>query len=81
MKNSKDPAELRYKHHRVVDDECGVITAVETTAGDVPENQELMDLVQQHESNIGSEVGVVVADAQYGMNANPPANSNRSGRT
>jgi hypothetical protein len=35
-KHSKDPAKLRYKHHRAVDDQCGVITAVETTAGDVP---------------------------------------------
>jgi len=69
-KHSKDPAKLRYKHHRAVDDQCGVITAVETTAGDVPENQKLMDLVQQHESNTGFKVGVVVADAQYGTNEN-----------
>jgi transposase len=69
-KHSKDPAKLRYKHHRVVDDQCGVITAMETTAGDVPENWKLMDLVQQHESNTGCEVGVVVADAQYGTNEN-----------
>jgi transposase len=69
-KHSKDPAKLRYKHHRAVDDKCGVITAVETTAGDVPENQKLMDLVQQHECNTGCEVGVVVADAQYGTNEN-----------
>jgi transposase len=69
-KHGKDPAKLRYKHHRVVDDKCGVITAVETTAGDVPENQKLMDLVKQHESNTGNEVGVVVADAQYGTNEN-----------
>ena len=69
-KHSKDPAKLRYKHHRVVDDQCGVITAVETTAGDVPENRKLMELVQQHEANTGAEVGVVIADAQYGTNEN-----------
>jgi len=69
-KHSNDPAKLRYKHHRAVDDQCGVITAVETTAGDVPENQKLMDLVEQHESNTGYKVGVVVADAQYGTNEN-----------
>ena len=69
-KHSKDPAKLRYKHHRVVDDQRGVITAIETTAGDVPENQKLMDLVQQHESNTECEVRVVVADAQYGTNEN-----------
>jgi len=69
-KHSRDPAKLRYKHHRVVDDQCGVITAVETTTGDVPENQKLMGLVQQHESNTRCEVAVVVADAQYGTNEN-----------
>jgi transposase len=69
-KHSKDPAKLRYKTHRAVDDQCGVITAVETTAGDVAENHKLMDLVQQHESNTGFKVGVVVADAQYGTNEN-----------
>ena len=69
-KHAKDPARLRYKNHRVVDDHCGVITAVETTAGEVAENHKLMDLVEQHESTTGSKVGVVVADAQYGTNEN-----------
>jgi hypothetical protein len=69
-KHSKDPAKLRYKNHRVVDDQCGVITAVDTTAGDVMENHKLMDLVEQHESHTGCKVGVVVADAQYGTNEN-----------
>jgi transposase len=69
-KHAKDPARLRYKNHRVVDDRCGVITAMETTPGNVLENQKLMDLVEQHESNTGMKVGVVVADAQYGTNEN-----------
>jgi len=69
-KHSKDRAKLRYKNHRAVDDQCGVITAVETTAGDVMENHKLMDLVHQHERHTGFEVGVVVADAQYGTNEN-----------
>jgi transposase len=69
-KHSKDPAKLRYKNHRVVDDQCGVITAVDTTAGDVMENHKLMDLVQQHEFHTGCKVDVVVADAQYGTNEN-----------
>jgi len=69
-KHSNDPAKLRYKNHRAVDDQCGVITAVETTAGDVAENHKLMDLVHQHECNTGIKVGVVVADAQYGTNEN-----------
>jgi len=33
----------RYKHHRVIDDAKGVITAVETTPGSIAENKKLMD--------------------------------------
>jgi len=69
-KHAKDPARLRYKNHRAVDDQCGVITAMETTPGNVLENQKLMDLVEQHESHTGMKVEVVVADAQYGTNDN-----------
>jgi len=69
-KNATDPARLRYKHHRAVDDQCGVITAIETTAGNVVENHKLIALVEQHEANTGGKVGVVVADAQYGTNDN-----------
>lgn len=56
----------RYKHHRAVDDKCGVITAVETTPGDIEENRKAEDLVDQHERNTGAKVGAVVADQQYG---------------
>jgi transposase len=56
----------RYKNHRAVDDLCGVITAVATTAGDVEENAKLMDLVDQHEQNTGRTTETVVADMQYG---------------
>lgn len=60
----------RYKHHRVVDDLCGVITATETTAGDVEENAKLMALVDQHEKNIGGKAETIVADMQYGTAEN-----------
>ena len=56
----------RYKNHRVVDDKHGVITAIETTPGDVGENAKLIDLVDQHEENTEETVGTVVADTQYG---------------
>jgi IS5 family transposase len=69
-KTASDRATLRYKNHRAVDDQCGVITAVETTPGDVPENEKLLELVQQHEQNTREKVGTVVADAQYGTNEN-----------
>jgi transposase len=56
----------RYKHHRAVDDLCGVITAVETTAGDVEENAQLLALVDQHQKNTCRTVEIVVGDTQYG---------------
>jgi transposase len=69
-KNANDPPRPRYKNHRAVDDQCGVITAIETTPGDVMENERLIGLVDQHESNTGAKVDTVVADAQYGTNEN-----------
>ena len=56
----------RYKTHRAVDDQCGVITAVETTSGGVAENERLIPLVDQHELMTGIKVDTVVADTQYG---------------
>jgi hypothetical protein len=69
-KGAGDGARPRYKNHRAVDDQCGVITATITTSGDVSENTKLMDLVDQHEHNTGEVVETVVADAQYGTNDN-----------
>jgi len=69
-KRGQGVARPRYKSHRAIDDRCGVITAVETTAGDVGENQKLVSLIEQHEAQTGQKVGVVVADAQYGTNDN-----------
>jgi transposase len=60
----------RYKHHRVIDDAHGVITATETTPGDVKENGQLMSLVEQHQANTGCTVATVVADKQYGTAEN-----------
>lgn len=60
----------RYKHHRAVDDRCGVITAVETTPGDVMENHRAAALVEQHEQTTGQAVQTVVADRQYGTAEN-----------
>jgi transposase len=60
----------RYKHHRAVDDHCGVITAVETTPGDVLENHRAAALVAQHEQTTGHAVQTVVADRQYGTAEN-----------
>ena len=59
-------ARPRYKAHRVVDDKHGIITATETTPGDIEENRKLMDMVNQHEQNTSETVRTVVADTQYG---------------
>lgn len=56
----------RYKSHRAVDDVYGVITAVDTTPGDVSDPERMMDLVDQHEANTGQAVRTTVADAGYG---------------
>jgi transposase len=64
------PARPRYKHHRGVDDRCGVVTAVVTTPGDVEENAELAGLISASEWNTGIGVTTVVADSQYGTAEN-----------
>ena len=56
----------RYKHHRAVDNRCGIITAVVTTPGDVAEPTQTIPLIEQHERNSGSTVGTVIGDQQYG---------------
>jgi len=61
-----DSARPRYHHHRVVDDAQGVITAIETTPGSIPENQKLVDVVQQHERNTQLRANAVIADHKYG---------------
>ena len=60
----------RYHHPRAVDDRRGVITAVETTPGSIPENKKLMELVAQHEKNTDCPTQTVIADHKYGTNEN-----------
>jgi len=55
-----------YKHHRVVDNAQGVITAHATTGGSVKEDTQLFGLVEQHQTNTAVAVKTVVADTQYG---------------
>lgn len=70
VRHGKGQSRFCYKTHRAVDDQCGVITAVETTPGATPENERLMPLVEQHEANTQRGVDTVVADSQYGTNDN-----------
>jgi len=60
----------RYKQHRAVADRCGVITAVKTTPGDVDEPKGTVALIEQPHLQTGQPVQTVVADQQYGTNAN-----------
>lgn len=60
----------RYKHHRVIDDSKGVITAIETTPGSIAENKKLMGLVDQHEKNTNCQAQIVIADHKYGTTEN-----------
>jgi transposase len=60
----------RYQNHRVLDDQKGVITAVETTPGSVAENKKLLELLEKHDKNTRCQVRTVVADHKYGTNEN-----------
>jgi transposase len=65
-----DASRPRYHHHRAIDDQKGVITAVETTSGSIAENRKLLCLIEQHEANTQSKVEVAVADHKYGTQEN-----------
>ena len=63
-------SELAYKHHRVVDDAQGVITAVQTTTGDAGDAKALAPLVDQHQQHTNLKVATVIGDQHYGSAAN-----------
>lgn len=64
--NCKSGPRPRYMSHRAVDDHAGVITAVDSTPGDVCEGSLLIHLLEQHEQNTRLRVEVAVADGKYG---------------
>ncbi len=57
---------LSYQVHRAVDERSEIITAIETTAGDVNEAHEMLPLLERHHSNAGRSADTVVADSKYG---------------
>jgi transposase len=63
-------ARPRYKTHRAIDDQSGVITAIKTTPADRNEGHELPTMVEIHEHHVGRRTGTVIADAQYGTYEN-----------
>ena len=65
-RSSSTASRPSYKHHRVVDNAHGVITAQVTTGGSIKEDTQLFGLVDQHQTNTAVGVKTVVADRQYG---------------
>jgi transposase len=57
---------LSYQVHRAVDGRSEVITATETTSGDVNEAHEMIPLLESHHLNTGIKADTVVADTKYG---------------
>ncbi len=57
---------LSYQVHRAVDERSEVITAIETTTGDVNEAHEMIPLTESHHLNTGINADTVVADSKYG---------------
>ena len=61
---------LRYQVHRSVDGRAEVITATDTTTGDVNEAHRMEALIDGHARNTGADVDCVVADSKYGTAEN-----------
>ena len=57
---------LSYEVHRAVDGRAEVITATETTVGDVNEAHVMVPLLESHHTNTGRGAETVVADGKYG---------------
>jgi len=57
---------LSYQVHRAVDGRSEIITATETTAGDVNEAHRMISLLESHHVNTGVKADTVVADSKYG---------------
>jgi len=59
-------ATLGYKDHRVVDDNCGIITATITTAANTHDAHILKQAIETHQANVGEQVKTLAADKAYG---------------
>jgi transposase len=57
---------LSYEVHRAVDGRSEVITATDTTAGDMNEAHLMVPLLESHHANTGRGAETVVADSKYG---------------
>lgn len=62
--------DLCYQVHRAVDEACEIITATETTPGDISEAHLMGELLQRHRATTYQDAVTVVADSKYGTNDN-----------
>jgi len=65
-RRGKGKSKLQYQIHRGVDKKCEVITATETTPGEVHEAHRMQSLIDNHQKNTGQKVEIAVADSKYG---------------
>jgi len=63
---NRGKAKLTYQVHRAVDGRSEIITATETTGGDVNEAHLLIPLLESHHANTSREAETVVGDSKYG---------------
>ncbi len=63
---NRGKAKLAYQVHRAVDGGSEIITATETTAGDVNEAHIMASLMESHHAHTGRGAEVVVGDSKYG---------------
>ncbi len=63
---NRGKAKLSYQVHRAVDERSEIITAAETTTGDVNEAHLLMPLIEYHNATTGFTAKTAVADSKYG---------------
>jgi transposase len=61
---------MTYKVHNAVEESNEVITATETTAGDVDEASVMFDLLHDHNETTGVMAETIVADTKYGTTEN-----------
>lgn len=63
---NRGKAKLTYQVHRTVDGQNEIITATDTTPGDVNEAHMMLPLIEKHHATTGIEAKTVVADTKYG---------------
>ncbi|MFN0148195.1 MAG: IS1182 family transposase [Dehalococcoidia bacterium] len=72
MRHGRKSAQKRFDGHKAqvaVDTESQLITAVAVLAGNAPDSEQALAMVEQTEVNTGEEVGETVADCAYGSGA------------